>query len=42
MIGAVLATDMQRHFDKLSILKQKLLSEDLDPAKEEHKTLICE
>ena len=42
MIGAILATDMQKHFDKLSILKQKLLSEDLDATNEENKTLICE
>ena len=35
MIGAILATDMAKHFDKLSILKNKILSDDLDPTKEE-------
>ena len=42
MIGAILATDMQKHFDKLSILKQKILSEDHDPTKEDQKKLVCE
>ena len=42
MIGAILATDMAKHFDRLSIIKQRFLSEDLDPTKDDEKMLICE
>ena len=42
MIGAILATDMAKHFDRLSIIKQRFLSEDLDPTKDDERMLICE
>ena len=31
IIGAILATDMARHFDKLGKFKQLVLQDDLDP-----------
>ena len=40
IIGAILSTDMSKHFNKLAAFKSKILSEDLDPIAD--KQFICE
>lgn len=42
MIGAVLATDMSMHFNKIGILKGKLSASELDATQEAEKKFICE
>lgn len=42
MIGAVLATDMSMHFNKIGILKGKLTATELEPTQEAEKRFICE
>lgn len=42
MIGAILATDMSNHFNKLSVFKGKILSDDFDAKLEENKKICSE
>ena len=42
MIGAILATDMSNHFNKLGVFKGKILSDDFDPKLEENKKICAE
>ena len=42
IIGAILATDMSHHFNKLSVFKGKIVSDDFDAKLEENKKICSE
>ena len=42
MIGAILATDMSLHFNKLNEFKEKVLTDTFDPATETNKIFCCD
>ena len=42
IIGAILATDMSNHFNKLAVFKGKILSNDFDAKSPENKKICGE
>ena len=42
IIGAILATDMSQHFNKLAVFKGKMLSNEFDPKSPENKKFCAE